>query len=248
MPHCRNTKGWCWLGLFVGLWTVGQAHAQWQVTDAVTHEGLDRINSTLKDQTNERLKDLYDQQRIGQASGTTGGDPEPPEAVLDKDRLSAVMESAEYGETTRCPQPRSEAKLPQDQWIICKEIVKTELAQYRYALAMREAVMQRQVRLKNLENARADLTQGDDTGKLHSNSNELLALMARLDTDQQQYRTYMDAYAARLQYLHSLRQALGEQAINGSLRAALIGAGAIEALDLALKAQQSQKQGDRSQQ
>lgn len=218
----------------------GQASAQWKVTDEVTHEGLDRVNSTIEQQTNKRLEEIRNQQKIGKGGKSATDDPENPGVILEKDRPTAI---ADFGEDTRCPKPGAEkSKAAGNQWTICTEIVKTELAQYNYALAMRKVALDRQTRLKAIEDARANLTD-DSTGKLQSNSNELLALLARMEADRQQYRTYMDAYAARLTYLRSLRESLGENALNGKagsgLGSVVSGGLSVVSLKAALEAQQS---------
>jgi hypothetical protein len=230
------------------LFATGQAGAQWQVTDEVTHEGLDRVNNTLEQKTNGGLKDLYNQQKIGDAKRSTDGGrekPDDPAVTLEKDKPSEV--SARYGEETRCPEdPKVKpGSLAHDQWKICKEIVKTELAQYNYALSMREVALERQTRLKAIEDARLQLNQEKDTGKLASNSNELLALLARMEADRQQYRTYMDAYAARVKFLVALREALGQRALNGKNTAGEIALGlaALGALEVALDAKKTPKKG-----
>ncbi|HEY0335201.1 MAG TPA: hypothetical protein VGC74_16100 [Stenotrophomonas sp.] len=224
----------------------GRAQAQWQVTDPITHQALEQVNANLEEATNPRLQEIYDQQHIGKARRSTDGGrslPEAPEIALIKGRPSEVAVNG--GEAARCRlAPATKvASLGYQQWLICREIVRTELAQYNYALAMREVALGRQDRLKRIEEARARLDKHRDAGKLVSNSNELLALLVRLEADRQQYRTYMDAYGVRIKYLASLRDALGQQSINGkgTLAQAAVGAGALVALELALDAQKTSR-------
>lgn len=222
------------------LLVAGQAAAEWKVSDRNTHEGLDRVNETLESQTNKRLEEIRNQQKIGKAGKSATEDPKDPELSLDEEKPTEV---AQFGEETRCPDSGTKSKTGQNQLTICKEIVKTELAQYKYALAMRKVALERQKRLKAIEDARANLTD-DSTGKLQSNSNELLALLARMEVDRQQYRTYMDAYAARLSYLRALRESLGENALNGKKAGTtpgdvVTGVGTLATLRGALEASQS---------
>lgn len=191
------------------LMLAGQANAEWKVTDRDTHTGLDTLDKTIREETNKRLEQIRDQEKIGMGQKSADGDPDAPKEVLPEDRpTNAVVDS----KATRCP--KSESAVANSQNTICEEIVKTELAQYNYALAMREVALKRQKRLNDIESARAKLKE-TDAGKLQSNSNELLALLARMESDRQQYRTYMDAYAARLTHLRALHEALGNQALNG---------------------------------
>lgn len=233
-------------------WTVaGQSLAQWQVTDAMTHSGLDTANAKLdgfnnkQSTTNDWLDKQYRQQNIGSAGRSTDANPDDPGLALQKDQLSYIG----GGRETRCPQ-LSASTTATHQQTVCQEIVDTEVAQYNYALTMRQVAVQRQTRLGELENERAGLSPATDAGKLQTNSNELLALIARAEVDRQQYRTYMDAYETRLHYLRSLQDSLGSQAINGStegnggIAGKIIGAAvALGALDAALQLQKTSKRG-----
>lgn len=230
------------------LLVAGHAHAQWQVTDEVTHEGLERIDKTLQNQTSKRLEELREQHKIGTAQKSATEDPQAPGVTLQKDK-PATIQSTIAVEELRCGKSPDQGLL-RDRWTVCSEIVKTEQAQYNYALMMREVSLQRQQRLNTIEDARGRLSQGyQDAGKLQSNSNELLALLARMESDKQQYRTYMDAYAARLNYLDALRDSLGQQAINGRTKNTVgeiaLGLGALSGLKVALDAQKTAKKTDR---
>ena len=246
----RAFRRWPGTAPLLLLLMAGHAHAQWQVTDEVTHQGLENVDSTLKNQTNKRLEELGDQQRIGSAQKSAEEDPQAPGVSLDKDR-PATIQSTITVETLRCGEKPDAGKgILRDRWTVCSEIVRTELAQYNYALSIREVAIQRQTRLKDIEDARGRLSEGyQDAGKLQSNNNELLALLARMEVDKQQYRTYMDAYASRLTYLQSLREALGQQAINGKKKNTLgeiaLGAGAMGALKLALDEQKTERKTGR---
>jgi hypothetical protein len=47
-----------------------------KVTDEVTHEGLDRVDQTLKSETNKRLEEIRNQQKIDRANKSADKDPE----------------------------------------------------------------------------------------------------------------------------------------------------------------------------
>jgi len=246
-------RSWRWITLSLLLTAAGHANADWRVTDQVTHEGLDRVDNTLKNQTNKRIEEVRDQQKIGDAKRSTQGasdKPDDPGVILQKDK-PATIQSTQSVEELRCgEQPDADKSVLRDRWAVCSEILKTELAQYNYALAMRAVAIQRQDRLTAIEDARSRLNQSyQDAGKLQSNSNELLALLARMEADKQQYRTYMDAYASRLTYLQALRESLGQQAINGSSKNTLgqiaVGAGALAALRVTLDGQKTSQKSVR---
>lgn len=219
---------------------VGQAHAEWKVSDKDTHTGLDTLDKTIREETNKRLEQIRDQQKIGTGQKSADEDPKDPSLTLTEDKPT---DATVDGKATRCP--KSESAAASNQSIICEEIVKTELAQYKYALAMRAVALKRQERLNQIESARKNL-KDSDAGKLQSNSNELLALLTRMESDRQQYRTYMDAYAARLIYLRALHEAVGNQALNGrnaiaDAAAGLVGLGTLGGL---LDLQRSSKRSD----
>lgn len=243
--------------LMCGLLLVTPTHADWRVTDNTTQNKISETNSRL-DTTNSHLNDVktkldttnnwldrqYQQQQIGSATKSADKGPDGPGVSLAKDNLSAIGN----GKQTRCPGAGGSTNAANQQ-TICNEIVDTEVAQYNYALAMRQIALDRQGRLDTLESERASLNTQSDAGKLQTNSNELLALLARMEADRQQYRTYMDAYETRLHYLHSLQDALGNMAVNGSngggtgsMAGQIIGsAAALVALQTALQLQKTQK-------
>ncbi|MDV3468446.1 hypothetical protein RZA67_06820 [Stenotrophomonas sp. C3(2023)] len=225
-------------GLLSWPWCV---HADWRVHD---------------ERARKVLEELKRQQSPGVASGrrsTEAGRDTPAGPELALDDQEPVKELDLDASALRCPPPRRQgggkaaAKAQQQQWQLCRDIVATELAQYRYALAMRAVALARQDRLRALEDERATLTAVTDTGRLHSNSNALLALQVRLVVDAQQYRTYMDAYAARLVHLRALQQAVAQRAVNGRSDpgAEVIRGGlSLATLELALRAARTPRRQD----
>lgn len=196
--------------------TAGQAFAQntWEVNDSQAgkyleeiRDGLGTKGSTDKGNVNGKLNYMM---KIGSAKKS--GDPAPePTEVLRKDKPSMVEKNI----ADRCPANSGASdKALQDLHTICEELVKTETAQYSYSLAMYEIFKKRKERLDEIENNRGNLS-ASDQGKLQDNTNALLALMARMELDMNQYRFYMEAYAARTTYLKTVRDFVSNQVVNG---------------------------------
>lgn len=201
----------------ISLSAVGNANAQWQVVDNDANRTLSEIKDRLGDgNVNENLEKLHEQQQIG-AHQSAGEQAKDPEEVLDKDKpMGTVM--TDIGVDQRCP-PTDAQGVAQQQWQLCQLIVQTELAQYKYSLKMYETAKQRYERLKAIQDERSNIG-ADEQGKLQDNSNKLLALLSLLEIDRQQQRSYMDAYAARLNYLKAARDTLTKQALSGNPNAA----------------------------
>lgn len=97
---------------------------------------------------------------------------------------------------------------------VCAEIVQTQMAQVEYNLMMSELAAKRQERLQELKENRKSIDH-DEAGKLQSNSNAIFALMAQIQIDQQQQKSYNDAYTARLAYLQSTQEHLTQRMLSG---------------------------------
>ncbi|QWF15276.1 hypothetical protein [Lysobacter capsici] len=196
--------------------TAGQAFAQntWEVNDSQAgkyleeiRDGLGTKGSTDKENVNGKLNNMM---KIGSAKKSGDAAPEPTE-VLQKDKPSMVKKEV----ADRCPASSTTSdKSLQDLHTICEELVKTETAQYNYSLAMYEIFKKRKERLDEIESNRGNLS-ASDQGKLQDNTNALLALMARMELDMNQYRFYMEAYAARTTYLKTVRDFVSNQVVNG---------------------------------
>ncbi|QWP76225.1 hypothetical protein J5226_21970 [Lysobacter sp. K5869] len=189
----------------------GPALAQnaWEVHDQHANDHLAEIEKRIgSDGTvNGNLKKLT---KIGGAK-KSGDDAKEPEEKLDAKEPSAQVKKSV---DDRCPNPGGAAGAAQQQWQLCQEIVKTELAQYKYSMTMYELARKRQERLQEIENDRSNLG-GEDQGKLQDNTNKLLALLSRMEVDRQQSRAYMDAYSARLTYLRAVRDMLSNEVLRG---------------------------------
>ena len=227
-PHERKLQ-LRWLVL-ASLLCMGGVQAQWKVVDDAGNQHLQKIRADLGEKNgnvNKNLANLYDQQKLGTAK-SAGAIAKDPEELLDTSNPSSVM----IGVDDRCPATLAQG-VPQQQHQICQELVKTELAQYRYSLQMYQQAKDRHARLQEIENERSHLN-AEDQGKLQDNSNKLLALISLMEIDRQQQKTYMDAYEARLRYLHAAQDLLTQQALagNGSIWSGVVGGVAIkEALD-----------------
>lgn len=201
--------------LMLGL-SAGQAFAQgsWEVNDSQAGQYLEEIRNGLgkKGETDKGTANgkLNNMMTIGSAKKS--GDPAPePTETMEKDKPSQVAKTLEQ----RCPaNSNATDQSLKDLHTICEELVKTETAQYNYSLAMYDIFKKRKERLDEIENNRGNLSSSDQ-GKLQDNSNALLALMARMELDMNQYRFYMEAYAARTTYLKTVRDTVSNQVVNG---------------------------------
>lgn len=216
--------------LAMGLYLMaGSAYAQWQVVDNEGNTQLRNANSTLEEISRRigetsasgqgqgsvtgNLRDIYRQQYIGSFQSSNDGTAaaDEPKEKLTEDRPSAsVTMTAE----ARCPQPSAQG-VAQQQWQLCQEIVNTEMAQYNYSLSMYDLTKKRQEYLDELKNQRANIRE-HEIGKLEDNTNRILLLMSQMEIDRQQQRTYMDAYAARINYLQQVSRTLSQQALEGT--------------------------------
>lgn len=99
-------------------------------------------------------------------------------------------------------------------WQVCREIVETQQARFKYNVMMSELAEKRYERLKEIREARKRIGR-DEAGKLEENNNRMLALIAALQIDQQQRAAYNDLYEARLVYLEGLQERQTQLALNG---------------------------------
>lgn len=230
---------------------IGGASAEWQVSDRETRKNTadirDRIGSDGT--VNGNLVKLYNQQKFQKTTGNSELEKEPEaDEKLDRTNPSTVV----FGVDSRCPDSGAEGIATQ-QLTICKDIVKTELAKYRFSLRMYDRAKARHDRLKVIEDERNGLAE-EDQGKLQENSNKLLQLLAVMELDRQQNATYMDAYDARLLHLTQVRDQMSKQALGGKpckkglgalACAAVSGVAGGVTLKVALDALQSEKKYDK---
>lgn len=195
--------------LGASLCTSALAQSAWEVHDKHANDHLAEIEKRIGNDGNVNAN-LNQLAKMGSAK-KSGDDAKEPEEKLDaKDPSVQVKKSMDE----RCPNPGGTAGAAQQQWQLCQEIVKTELAQYTYSMTMYELSRKRQERLQEIERERSNLSVGEQ-GKLQDNSNKLLALLSRMEVDRQQSRAYMDAYSARLTYLRAVRDMLSNEILSG---------------------------------
>ncbi|MEH6417764.1 hypothetical protein [Pseudomonas sp. CGJS7] len=218
----------------------GQAFARgsaWEVHDNRANDHLRVIRASIGEDDgslNDRLKKMS---AMGSAK-SSGEAAEGPGERLQKDKPSVVAKAIDE----RCPEAEKKAGLQLQQ--ICQEIVKTQMARYNYSLALHKTFDKRKQRLDEIEQERSNLS-ADDQGKLQDNTNKLLALIARMDIDIRQHRLYMEAYAARMEYLTAVRDQIGNEVMRG--KKGDIGAGLVRDLagfalmKVALKAAKSER-------
>lgn len=150
---------------------------------------------------------------------------------------SAKLSSVDMSDETRCSKPKKPDApkvdgldtssaissagsatgdgIPDQQYKLCKDILETQKAQFKYNVMMSELADVRYQRLQQIERDRGGI---DDleAGKLQDNTNRMLALIALIQIDQQQQKTYNDAYNARLTYLKGVQDRLSQMALNGT--------------------------------
>jgi len=225
-----------------GLLVMGSAHADWRVIDNEANKKLGTIQDRLgKGDVNQNLKDLYNQQKIGgyESAGTMAKDPEE---VLDDNKPMGLL-LKDIGLEDRCPATKA-TLLPgaaQTQWQICRLLVQTELAQYKYSLKMYQVAKDRHQQLDNIQKERGKL-KPEDQGKLQDNNNKLLALIALMEIARQQQKTYIDAYDVRARYLIAARDTVSKTVLNGDpLKKLASGALGYATLEAALKLLETDK-------
>jgi hypothetical protein len=223
LPTCANRSvlsGRTLVAAAIGLLMLGNAQAEWRVADSEARSKLEEVKSALgtsDGNVNSNLKDIYKQQQITQYSAGQGENMKPAEEAGAKpeEELDKESPTADFDSEARCPQPAGSGAIAQQQWQLCQEVVKTELAQYRYSLAMYEVSKKRQQRLQAIQRERSNIGTNDQ-GKLQDNNNKLLELISLMEIDRQQQQTYMDAYEVRLRYLHAAKNTLARQVMHGN--------------------------------
>lgn len=238
----------CALILF-GVAATGMAGAQWKVIDdELIRETKNswKKDGELQNKQIDWLEDLHEQQKIGthEAAGSIAKDPSE---VLDANKPMGALVT-DIGVAERCPATKAAEKpgAARTQWQICRLLVQTELAQYKYSLKMYELAKTRHSRLEKIQKEREVLS-ADDQGKLQDNNNKLLALLALMEIDRQQQKTYMDAYDARIRYLSAARDNVSSKVLHGDpLKELASGGAGLITLKLALEALETEKKDWRS--
>ncbi|MBS0215809.1 MAG: hypothetical protein JSR63_08555 [Proteobacteria bacterium] len=151
---------------------------------------------------------------------------------------SAKLSSVDMSDETRCSKPKKPDApkvdgvdtssvissagsatgdgIPDQQYKLCKDILETQKAQFKYNVMMSELASKRYERLQEIQGERQGLSSDYSAGQLQSNTNKMLALVALIQIDQQQQKAYNDAYNARLTYLKGVQDRLSQMALNGT--------------------------------
>ena len=150
---------------------------------------------------------------------------------------TAKLSSVDMSDDTRCPKPKTPdapkvvgvdtgsvissagsatgSGIPDQQYKLCKDILETQKARFKYNVMMSELADIRYQRLQQIERDRGNID-ALAAGKLQDNTNRMLALIALIQIDQQQQKTYNDAYSSRLAYLRGMQDRLSQMAVNGT--------------------------------
>lgn len=199
----------------------GNANAQWVVTDPghtalnAFSWGADYAEQIAKlqqlQQQYAKLQEQYQQMQAQYQQGFIGNFSSAGEAV-DGSEIEPKRVDVNSGVKERCRLASNPVAALQ--YEICREIVRTSNAQFNYAVTMYETTGERNERLRAIQQERAGLSQ-EDQGRLHDNTNKLLALQALMQIDAQQAQTNMDAFDKRLRYLNEQQDFYTDEALNG---------------------------------
>ncbi len=197
------------------LGATGVAAAAWQVNDQRTQQEIGKVQDLLGSGSTviEELEEINERLAMDGYSGDPAPDmvEEPSgDEKLDKEKPTSIDVAIDK----LCPEGANNM-LGQQQQMLCREMVHTELAQYRFSMRMFERAKENYDRLKDIQERR-DALEEDDYANLQYNTNELLALTALMDNDRDRYRTYMSAYEARVAHIENARASLTRNALKGT--------------------------------
>lgn len=193
----------------------GAAAAAWQVNDIKTQLEIQKVQERLGNDgtVTGRLTEVNRKLEVTQRSNTATPEmikePENDEALHATQPVNTMLVMDKL-----CTAGAS-TQLGIQQMDLCQQLVKTELAQYRYSLRMFERAKENYDRLEAIETRRRSLN-AEDYANVQYNTNELLSLTALMDNDRDRYNTYMAAYQARIAHIQNTRSALTRNAIKGS--------------------------------
>lgn len=197
----------------VSLLVTGVAMAAWQVNDRTTQREIRVVQDRLgSGNVNERLNELNKKLRVAPRSGSTTAMVVEPSGDEKLDAMQPTTVSVAIDK--HCAAGAS-TTLGQQQLALCQELIRTELAQYRFSMRMFERAKENYDRLKQIEDRRRALG-ANDYADVQYNTNELIALNTLMDNDRDRYQTYMAAYEARKAYIQTSRSALTRNALKGN--------------------------------
>lgn len=226
------------LTISVGAW------ADWAVNDSKANDKLDLIQKAIGKQDGTVVNYQKNQSTVGKGdfspnaqNGDQQGRYKDPDVKFKSTDVtltanaSAKLTSITMDDSTRCPEPTKPKSdtpdggavtpssggdgIPEQQNKVCKDILETQKAQFKYNVMMSELADVRYQRLKDIEQQRGQI-QPLEAGKLQDNTNKMLALIALIQIDQQQQKTYNDAYSARITYLQGVQERLSQMALHGN--------------------------------
>lgn len=209
-------------GLTIATIAIGTASAEWWVQDREARTTLKDIKTaigTSPDNVNQNLDDLHEQQKVQ-------GDVYDP--AKDDDTKSKVAEAPDHQDKATSEARACGGKMPDDQKAVCRDIVKLENDRYTYIQDMRKLSIARENELQRIMQERESIGEWE-YGKLQSNTNRLLALMAHQRIDQLNMQNAMTTYDDRLRNRKSKQTQLAEEKMdpsNSGIAGQIINAGA----------------------
>ncbi|OAX87131.1 hypothetical protein A7D16_17305 [Xanthomonas nasturtii] len=171
----------------------GAASAQWEVVDK---------------ELNKTAEKILDNQKVGKGKGKESSGKEVDEP---KEKLAKVKDDQGVAS---CAASTKGTPVSDSQKESCELIQRTLNSQYNYVVAMYEISAKRLEKLREIEEEREDIKDGE-IGLLESNTNKLLALKALMDIDRQQMESAMFAYDKRIAYLTGQQTAAAKAAMAG---------------------------------
>ena len=215
------------LGIASVILGIGTASAEWWVRDQEARTTLTEISKRIGDgpeNVNKNIDDLRVQQKVQ-------GEKYDPHK--DEETKSKVAAAPDHANKATLQQSRCGGKMSAEQKAICDAIVKLEEERYTFLQDMRKLSVKREDELKRISQERDSIGEWDQ-GKLQSNTNRLLALMAHQRIDQMNLEmglaTFDDRVRVRKEQQTSVaeglmdprKKTLGSQIINGGAQLAVL--------------------------
>lgn len=206
---------------------MGSASAEWLVQDRQARQRLASINDRIGggDTVNKNLDDLRLQQRVqGEVYNPTAS-----EETKSKLAEAPAHQTKEAAQQARC----AGKKVSPEQRNICNAIVELEFKRYQYLQDMRALSLRREQELSRIYEERKAIGEWE-MGRLQSNTNRLLALIAHQRIDQLNLEMALATFDERLrlrkQEQNSVAQGmmdpqkknLTEQVIGGAAQVAVL--------------------------
>lgn len=192
-----------------GVLITGAASADWYVYDqrveSVLQEIRDRIGEKDPDTVTGHLDKLNNRFDV---KGETY-DPDKDDETKTKVAEAPDLESKDKAKSMRC----GGEKTPAAQKTVCEAVVKLEEDRYKYLQDMKKISEKRAQDLKAITDERRNIGE-DEYGKLESNTNRLLALIAHQRIDDLNLQMAMTTFDERLRERREQLNYEGAVAIN----------------------------------